>query len=160
MKRTWIGLLVVVFAVSLFAGCSATRIDYPTVSPPANMEVDTLNRTQYEVLEKTSGDGTTKMVALWPLPIWWMWGDDGSFWMWGYKLRANSWHIARNRAVRQVTAADDLMDPIVEDKTFFALWYARIDTSVTGKAISIKTDAKCKKTEDNCWESIKWQDKD
>lgn len=79
MKRVIVASLVIVFLVSLISGCSATRIRHPEVDAPPQMNIETLNRTQYEVLEKTSGRGKSTLIGLWPLPIWWLTNDDGTF---------------------------------------------------------------------------------
>ena len=153
--RKVLGIAVLVTVVALLGGCSAVSLYNPVAKAPQALKVEALDRTQYTVLEQTSGTGTTEMIALWPLPIWWIWSDDGTQWVWGLGLQNRSWHIARNRAIQKVPSADDMIAPIVEDRTYFAIWYARVVTHVQGKAISIKTDKECAAGTPDCYTVMK-----
>jgi hypothetical protein len=159
MKKLYL-LLALSLIVALVAGCSANKFAAPHAGLPYQLSVDTLNRTQYEVLEQATATGTTRMVALWPLPIWWTSSDDGTYALWGFRIKNKSREIAKGRAVRQIPTADDLLNPIIRDEIVNVFWYKRVTSTVTGKAIAIKTDKQCLDTDSNCWESIKWQDND
>lgn len=141
-------VLIMVFSL----GCSATYTKAPKVKPPNVMNFDTLNRSQYEVLEQTSGTATTESIGLWPLPIWWQWSDDGSFWIWGLEFYATSRYIATTRAVEKVPGADEIIEPIKKDEVLIAIWYNKITSTVKGKAVSINSDVKCKQENGKCWE--------
>jgi hypothetical protein len=154
MKRTILILAIASILAAFAMGCTANRIAYPNVTPPTGLHVQALNRTQFEVLEKTQGAATTRYIALWPLPVWWTYSDDGTFKIWSFNLTKSSTNIARNRAITIVPRADDLFDPITEHKKIYSPWYARVSTTVKGKAVVIKTDDECKQAGGGCWTSI------
>lgn len=152
MKRVIIISMVVFFMVGMLSGCSATRIQHPEVNAPPQMNIETLNRSQYEVLEKTSGKSKSTLIGLWPLPFWWLSNDDGTFWMWGFSMHKNARHIARTRAIKNLPKADELIEPIREEKTFVTLWYNYVTTTVTGKGLSINSDKKCEEVGGRCYQ--------
>jgi hypothetical protein len=154
MKKVFLFLALAAILTTLFSGCSANRIENPYVRPPAGIATQPLNRTQFEVLEKTQGAATTSFIALWPIPIWWTYSDDGTFKMWGFSLTKTSTNIAINRAITIVPRADDLFDPIIEHKKFYIPWYASVTTTVKGKTIVVKTEEECKASGGNCWSSV------
>ena len=149
---SYLVVLFVLLGFFFFLGCSATYTTAPRVKPPNVMNFETLNRSQYEVLEQTSGSATTHSVGLWPLPIWWQWSDDGSFWLWGLEFYVTSKYIATTRAIEKVPGADEIIEPIRKDDVYIAVWYNRMTTTVKGKAISINSDKKCKEENGKCWD--------
>ncbi len=148
--------IVGVVGLLLSAGCAHKRITHPNATLPDKFRVETLNRTQYEVLGRASGSGESHFVGLWPLPFWWVETDDDGFVFWGGQPARHARHIARQRAVDSFAKADDVLEPTVRVWRRFNPWDARVKITVTGKAISVKTDKECVETSGNCWESLKW----
>jgi hypothetical protein len=141
--------------LTLASGCATSRVSSPTAKVPKSMAIETLNRTQYEVLGRTSGQGSAHFIGLWPLPIWWVETDDKGFVFWGGRPAVHARHIAQQRAIESFVKADDLLEPTERVHRRFNPWDARVQVTVSGKAISIKTDKECAATAGNCWESWK-----
>ncbi len=153
-KMSWMGCLGLMWS----GGCSTTRVQAPHARVPKQMNVETLNRTQYEVLGRTTGAGEAHFVGLWPLPVWWVETDEKDFVFWGGRPAVHARHIAKTRAIDKLVKADDLMEPTERLHRRFNPWDSRVKVTVSGKAISIKTDKECAATDGNCWESLKWAD--
>ena len=63
----------------------------------------------------------------------------------------NARHIARTRAIKNLAKADELIEPIREEKIFVSLWYNHVTTTITGKGLSINSDKKCGEDGGRCY---------
>jgi hypothetical protein len=146
-------LLLACLALLILADTAAAQM-----STPKKWGLRPLNRNQFEITGHATGMATTRMWALWPLPLWWVKGDNGSFTFWGLDVRDQTNNRAYNRAVRSYEGANKIIEPVYDTKKYSAFWYYRVDVRVQGPVFRIKYDDQCKEDpacyDNNCWDEL------
>jgi hypothetical protein len=106
--------------------------------------LQSLNRSDYNVVGIASGRGCAHYVALWPLPVFWVKREHGAMKWFNFDAEGIATDAAWYQAIESLPHADVLISPRTktQEENTFALWYRRDCVDLAGKGIEIKLDKK------------------
>ena len=125
------------------AGCASTKsAGVPVANLPGEVQVEALQRQQYEVGKVTEGRDCASFVWLFPLPIWWMTSDELGTDLWAFKFTET---VARKgavyRALENAASADFLTAPRAKiEYASVGPWYSSTCYEVKARAARLKED--------------------
>lgn len=120
----------------LAIGCSTSTQYVPTVNHD-QFRISELHRSSYSVNGDAEATACRKLVAFWPIPIWVVWGENGTS-MFGWPFSADV--DAQQKALAATPGADAILQPRVKVDHETYLWYAKVCVTMRGKAVRIRTD--------------------
>lgn len=122
-------------------GCTHSRLEISGVAMPSSIELKKLSRSEYRILGKVTGNACSTYVGLWPIPIFWVQSEDKSAALYQWNVSGAAREAAVYNAIASAPNADALVAPRFEEEVESAfVWRLRRCVTVTGKAVSIKTD--------------------
>lgn len=123
-------------ALSLTAtACSSTSQQIPTLAPD-KFRVSEMKREDYAILGDAKAQACRKVIALWPLPIWFQIAPSFSFYPWIWDAEEDAWQAA----LASQPQADAVLLPRKTQDSTYAFWFHKVCYEVRGKAIRIKPD--------------------
>ena len=130
--------LITAAALLSITGCTSYRAALPGVAVSSSMG---FQRADYEVLQTAKGQGCVTFVGMFPLPFFFVTAEDLGADLYGTDVGGRSREIAVYKAVQSIPDADALIIPRFHDVIETSgIWYHKVCSTVTGKAIRFKTD--------------------
>lgn len=165
MKKQSLSLMVLAFVASTVSltACNSFRTSkVHNVGQPKTTSLDAFTRNQIVVKDPVEAKACTQMIALWPIPIWWVkiqepnnFGSaSNSYDAAKYKVNffRSATRVARSAAKQRALQQAEGIDMVLSEKAFeeikYTRWWKReVCSTVTIKPAVIKTDGQLSNAE-------------
>src|SRR3989339_1699122 len=117
-------VLLFVSSVVFVSGCSYNKVGLPGIGIEKTLSLENISRKDYKIMETAEGQATTKYYGLWPIPVFWMKGENTSTVMFGFPSSSRAKQSAIYNAVQSVPNADAIINPRFHEESYsVGIWY-------------------------------------